>query len=101
MSYTPHGLTAVDLQRELAQTLRELFADVRLQSVDPEGMRAPHVFLQELPIPQDEYDASFSELPGRSAGMIGTVTTILPVFGPVIQITPAVLSWPGHTGMPV
>ena len=63
MNYTPHGLTAVDLQRELAQTLRGLFADTLLKSVDQEGMRAPHVFLQELPIPQDEYDAAFSELP--------------------------------------
>ena len=58
-----YGLTAIDLQRELAQTLRELFADSRLKALDASGERAPHVFLQELPIPQDEYDAAFSELP--------------------------------------
>lgn len=64
MSYTPNGLTAFDLQRELAQELQELFAQTRLKSMDPaSGMRAPHIFLQELPIPQDDYDASFSELP--------------------------------------
>ena len=63
MPDVPHGMTALDLQRELADVIRDLFAEVRLKAVGTQQARAPKVFMQDLPIPKDDYEAVYSELP--------------------------------------
>ena len=62
MSYTPNGLTSYDLQREVADTLRSLFADTKMHCPSGEDI-PPRIFVQELSLPTDDADTNQSEIP--------------------------------------
>lgn len=62
MSYASSDLTAHGLQTALVDELKTLFSDTLMRNPLGED-RPPEVFEQQLPVPQDDYDADMSFAP--------------------------------------
>ena len=62
MSYASSDLSAHGLQTAVVEELRTLFADTKMRNPLGED-RAPEVYEQQLPVPQDDYDADVSFAP--------------------------------------